>query len=66
MARRVSQTSYSDRHLSHIRLLDIRLGYRVAYRRAAAEGQAVNELMKKDPRATGEIQSLVQEVFKDA
>ena len=52
--------------LSHIQLLDARLGYRVAYRRAAAEGQAVNELVKKDPRATSEIEHLIQEVFQDA
>jgi chromosome partitioning protein len=52
--------------LSHIRLLDVRVGYRVAYRRAAAEGQAVNELAKKDPRAVSELESLAQEVFKDA
>jgi hypothetical protein len=47
-------------------LLDVRLGYRVAYQRAAAEGQAVNELAKKDPRAIGELEALVREVFKDA
>jgi hypothetical protein len=38
----------------------------VAYRRAAAEGQAVNELTKKDPRAIGEVEALAKEVFKDA
>jgi len=38
----------------------------VAYRRAAAEGQAVSKLAKKDPRAVSELESLAQEVFKDA
>lgn len=52
--------------LSHIRLLDVRLGYRVAYRRAAAEGQAVSELIKKDQRAIAEIENLMREVFQDA
>lgn len=52
--------------LSHIRLLDVRIRYRVAYRRAAAEGQAVSKLAKKDPRAVSELDSLAQEVFKDA
>ena len=60
------ETAELTKDLSHIRLLDARVGYRVAYRRAAAEGQAVNELVKKDPRAVSEVDSLVQEVFKDA
>jgi chromosome partitioning protein len=60
------ETADFTKDLSHIRLLDVRLGYRVAYRRAAAEGQAVNELAKKDPRAITEMGHLVEEVFKDA
>ena len=60
------ETAEMTKDLSHIRLLDVRLGYRVAYRRAAAEGQAVNELIKKDQRAITEIENLIREVFKDA
>ncbi len=60
------ETAEFTKDLSHIRLLDVRLGYRVAYRRAAAEGQAVTELAKKDPRAVHEIEALAAEVFKNA
>jgi len=49
--------------LNHLTLLPTRVGYRVAYRRSATEGQAVNELGKKDPRAIQEITDLFKEVF---
>jgi chromosome partitioning protein len=44
----------------------IKIGYRVAYRRSVAEGQAVTELERKDPKAVAEIMELYMEVFKDA
>lgn len=50
--------------LKNLKLLDIRLGYRVAYRRSAAEGRALCELDKKDPKAIAEMESLFKEVFK--
>lgn len=49
--------------LKNLTLLPVRVGYRVAYRRSAAEGQAVNEIGKKDSRATQEMRDLYKEVF---
>lgn len=49
--------------LQNLKLLEIRIGYRVAYRRSAAEGRAVNELDKKDAKAISEMDILYQEVF---
>jgi len=52
--------------LENLPLLPVKIGYRVAYRRSAAEGQAVNELSKKDPKAIDEIKNLYREVFENA
>lgn len=49
--------------LLNLKLLDVTMGYRVAYRRSTAEGRALNELDKKDPKAIQEIERLYQEVF---
>lgn len=50
--------------LENLTPLAVKVGYRVAYRRSAAEGQAVNELAKRDPKAISEMENLYQEVFK--
>lgn len=50
--------------LKNFNLLDISIGFRVAYRRSAAEGRSVTEISKKDPRAIEEMMGLYKEVFK--
>lgn len=51
----------------HLKLTKITVGYRVAFRRAVADGLAVSELKnRKDLKANKEIQNLYKEVFKDA
>lgn len=52
--------------LKNLQLVDSRLANRVAFRRSAAEGQTVNELAKKDPKAAGELQGVYDEVMKNA
>jgi len=52
--------------LKNLRLLEHRLGYRVAFRRSCAEGRAVGELDKRDPKATDEVRKLYEEVFSAA
>lgn len=49
----------------HISLLSTVIRDRIAYRRAAAEGMAVNEMPKCDRKASAEIQLLYAEVFGD-
>lgn len=49
--------------MKNIDLLDISIGYRVAYRKSSAEGRAVNELDKKDPKAIEEMSNLYLEVY---
>jgi len=51
------------KEMENLKILDTKLGYRVAYRRSAAEGRAVNELDKRDPKAVAELDSLYKEVF---
>lgn len=50
----------------NLRLLDVKIAYRVAYRRAVAEGMSVTEIEKKDKKANEEIYNLYSEVFKNA
>lgn len=52
--------------LKHLWFSGIKIGYRVAYRRSVAEGQAVTELERKDTKAVAEIMELYKEVFKNA
>lgn len=52
--------------LKNLKLVDLRLANRVAFRRSAAEGQTVNELAKRDPKAAGELQGVFDEVMKNA
>lgn len=51
--------------LENIEFLNLRVGDRVAYRRAVAEGLAVTELpsSKRDAKAISEIKNLYNEVF---
>ncbi len=49
----------------HISLLKAVVRDRIAYRRAAAEGMAVNEMPRRDSKATAEMQLLYKEVFGD-
>lgn len=49
--------------LKFIKPLKTYLCYRVAYRKAIAEGRSVTELDKKDPKAIQEITQLYKEVF---
>ena len=44
--------------LKNMQLMQNKLGYRVAYRRSAAEGKAVNELERSDPKAVAEMEAL--------
>jgi cellulose biosynthesis protein BcsQ len=53
--------------LKSIKLKDIQIGYRVAFRVSVAEGIAVTEIKdKKDKKAIQEIKGLYEEVFRDA
>lgn len=52
--------------LEYLGGLDVRLGYRVAYRRAVAEGRAVCELDRRDPKAIAEIEALARVIYGDA
>jgi chromosome partitioning protein len=52
--------------LKNLKLMDVRLGYRVAYRRSSAEGRAVTELDRRDSKAIEEITSLFKGVFDEA
>ena len=47
----------------HIALLSTVIRDRIAYRRAAAEGMAVNEMSRRDSKAAAEMQLLYAEVF---
>ena len=47
----------------NLHVLDVKFGYRITYRRSVAEGRAVNELDKKDPKAIIEMDRLYKEVF---
>lgn len=50
-----------------IHFCDVHVGYRVAFRKAVAEGLAVNEVKnRKDAKAVNEMKQLYKEVFKDA
>ncbi len=50
-----------------IKIKDITIGYRVAFRRSTADGLAVNELKsKKDLKSIKEMDKLYQEIFKNA
>ena len=48
--------------LQNLTILNTKIGYRIAYRRSSAEGRAVNELDKRDPKAIGEMEALYKEV----
>ena len=50
----------------NLRLIDVKIAYRVAYRRAVAEGMGVTEIEKKDKKANEEMSNLYSEVFKNA
>ncbi len=52
--------------IKNIDLSPAQIGYRVAYRRAAAEGKAVNEMGRCDQKAVAEAIALYKEVFGDA
>jgi chromosome partitioning protein len=52
--------------MKNLRLSSVRIGYRVAYRRSAAEGRAVSELDRKDQKAISELEALYKEVFANA
>lgn len=65
---RISLASEAEalaKEMENLNILNTKLGYRVAYRRSAAEGRAVNELDKRDPKAVAELDSLYKEVFGD-
>lgn len=63
----VSETILFSENLKNIPFSNIKLGYRIAFRRSVADGLAVTELKsKKDPKAVSEVQMLYEEVFKDA
>ncbi|GAM10419.1 chromosome-partitioning ATPase Soj [Geobacter sp. OR-1] len=49
--------------MKNLQLMNVKIGYRVAYRRSAAEGRAVNELDKKDSKAIAEILALYKEAL---
>jgi chromosome partitioning protein len=49
--------------LPNLSLLDARLTYRVAHRRALAEGQAVFEVSSPDQKAVEELYVLMEEVL---
>lgn len=49
--------------LPELQLLPGRLCYRVAFRRAVAEGMAVTEMPSKDPKAVAEIRAIYEEAF---
>jgi chromosome partitioning protein len=60
------EASTLSTELTNLELSDIRIGYRVSFRRSVAEGQAVTEVSKKDEKAITEIMKLYNEVFEDA
>ena len=65
---RISLASEAEalaKEMENLNILNTKLGYRVAYRRSAAEGRAVNELDKRDPKAVAELDSLYKEDFGD-
>jgi chromosome partitioning protein len=39
----------------NLRLIDVKIAYRVAYRRAVAEGMGVTEIEKKDKKANNKL-----------
>jgi len=47
----------------NLSLMEPRIGYRVAYRRSIADGQAVNEVTPKDAKAVSEMDSFYREVL---
>jgi chromosome partitioning protein len=49
--------------LPNLSLLDTRLTYRVAHRRALAEGQAIFEMANADNKAVEELYALMEEVL---
>lgn len=53
------------KEMQNLQILNTKLCYRVAYRRSAAEGRAVNELDKLDPKAVSELDALYKEVFSN-
>lgn len=52
--------------LANLTLLDSRLTYRVAHRRALAEGRAVFEMSNPDAKAVAEMQALFEETLRHA
>lgn len=52
---------FSD--MKNIVLSPVQIGYRVIYRRSAAEGKAINELDRRDQKAEVEMAALYEEVF---
>lgn len=49
----------------NLSLSDVIIRDRIAYRKAAKDGQAVVELKPKDPKAVSEMETLYNEVFAD-
>ncbi|WP_305910324.1 AAA family ATPase (plasmid) [Methylomarinum sp. Ch1-1] len=49
----------------NLELADVIIRDRIAYRKAAKDGQAVVELKPKDPKAVSEMETLYNEVFAD-
>lgn len=62
----VEDASRLSADLTNIKLSEIKVGYRVSFRRSVAEGQAVTEVGKKDDKSILEIMKLYNEVFQDA
>jgi chromosome partitioning protein len=62
----VEEASIFTASLKNLWFSGIKIGYRVAYRRSVAEGQAVTELERKDSKAVAEIMELYKEVFRNA
>jgi chromosome partitioning protein len=52
--------------LANLTLLNSRLTYRVAHRRALAEGRAVFEMTNPDAKAVAEVRSLFEETLRHA
>lgn len=52
--------------LKTLKLMNSRMGYRVAYRRAIAEGMAVTEMSKSDKTAISEVENFYNEVSNHA
>lgn len=51
----------------HLTFSNLKMGYRVSYRKAVAEGKSINELPKKESeKALEEMQKIYDEVFQNA